>query len=179
MVGLPIRNRKRVEIPVTDEGMRDGTLIRILRDQFALDWEGVHGFPHWRRVRENGLRLAAVTGARPRVVELFAYLHDAMRVSDGRDPDHGPRAAELARSLAGTAFEIEANELGLLLAACHGHSYGLTVGDRSVLTCWDADRLDLGRVGIRPDPDFLCTEAAREPAMLEWAYRRSLDSPCV
>jgi uncharacterized protein len=43
-----------------------------------------------------------------------------------------------------------------------------------VLTCWDADRLDLGRVGIRPLAERLCTDAARQPAMLQWAYRRSL-----
>jgi uncharacterized protein len=46
-------------------------------------------------------------------------------------------------------------------------------GDITVLTCWDADRLDLGRVGIRPAAHRLCTDAARDPAMIEWAYRRS------
>ena len=30
------------------------------------------------------------------------------------------------------------------------------------------------RVGIKPHPNRLCTEAARDPAMLEWAYHRSL-----
>ncbi len=28
-------------------------------------------------------------------------------------------------------------------------------------TCWDADRLDLPRVGIIPKKDRLCTEAAK------------------
>ncbi|MCB2041992.1 MAG: hypothetical protein KDH48_15080, partial [Rhodoferax sp.] len=63
----------------------------------------------------------------------------------------------------------------LLQAACRGHSDGHRAGhDVTVLTCWDADRLDLGRVGIRPLPERLCTAAAREPVVLEWAYRRSL-----
>ena len=48
-------------------------------------------------------------------------------------------------------------------------------GDATVLTCWDADRLDLGRVGIRPDPKYLCTPAARDPEMLASAYLRSLE----
>jgi uncharacterized protein len=43
-----------------------------------------------------------------------------------------------------------------------------------VQTCWDADRLDLGRVGKRPDPRRLCTPAARDRDVIEWAYRRSL-----
>jgi uncharacterized protein len=42
----------------------------------------------------------------------------------------------------------------------------------TVLTCWDADRLDLGRVGIRPAPRLLCTSAARDPATIAWAFER-------
>lgn len=94
-------------------------------------------------------------------------------LNDGYDPGHGPRAAQFARTLAGTAFELRSADLDLLMSACDGHSKGLMVGDITVLTCWDADRLDLGRIGIRPHPSRLCTEAARDPALLEWAYRRS------
>lgn len=149
-------------------------LTRILRNRFALDWTGIHGTPHWSRVRENGLRLAESTGANTQVIELFAFLHDSMRLSDGHDPDHGDRAAQFAQELAGTAFDLDTPDLDCLLIACRGHSDGLTTGDITVLTCWDADRLDLGRVGICPHPDRLCTDAARDPVMLEWAYRRSL-----
>lgn len=154
--------------------MIDQELVRIIRAQFTLEWGGIHGAPHWIRVRDNGLRLAASTGARPRVIELFALLHDSRRLNDGRDPDHGRRAALFAQTLAGSAFELEPSDLQLLLAACRGHSDGLTTGDVTVLTCWDADRLDLGRVGIRPRPERLCTPAARDPAILDWAYQRSV-----
>ena len=154
--------------------MIDQKFVRIVRSQFALEWSGIHGAPHWARVRENGLRLAEVTGAKPRVIELFAFLHDSRRLNDGHDPEHGSRAALFAATLAGSAFELEAADLALLITACRSHSDGLTVGDITVLTCWDADRLDLGRVGIKPHPDRLCTEAARDPAVLEWAYQRSL-----
>src|SRR5512134_2488166 len=119
--------------------MDDRDLLRSLKAQFALDWGGIHGIAHWERVRENGLRLAGVTGARPRVVELFALLHDSKRESDGHDPKHGARAAAFARALAGTAFELEAADLALLMAACRDHSEGLTEGDVTVMTCWDAD----------------------------------------
>ena len=154
--------------------MIDQELIHTIRGQFALDWNGIHGARHWARVRENGLRLAGVTGANERVVELFALLHDSRRLNDDYDPEHGPRAALFAQSLVGRGFELGSSELQLLVAACHGHSDGLTVGDVTVLTCWDADRLDLGRVGIKPRPDRLCTQAARDTTVLDWAYARSL-----
>jgi uncharacterized protein len=154
--------------------MIDRDLIKILRKEFALDWRGIHGAPHWARVRENGLRLAETTGARTDVVELFAFLHDSKRADDGWDPNHGMRAAGFARTLAGVAFELAEDDLELLVVACEGHSAGGTLGDVTVLTCWDADRLDLGRVGVVPDARRLCTDAARERAMIEWAYERSL-----
>lgn len=49
-----------------------------------------------------------------------------------------------------------------------------TTGDVTVQTCWDADRLDLGRVGTRPDRRYLCTIAAKEKATIDWAYERSV-----
>jgi uncharacterized protein len=154
--------------------MVDQELVRVIRGQFALEWTGIHGAPHWSRVRENGLRLAELTGAKANVIELFAFMHDSRRLNDGHDPEHGLRAAEFARSLAGSVFELEAVDLELLVTACRDHSDGRNEGDITVLTCWDADRLDLGRVGIKPHPDRLCTQAARDPGILEWAYQRSL-----
>jgi hypothetical protein len=56
------------------------------------------------------------------------------------------------------------------------HAKGLIEADVTVQTCWDADRLDLGRVGIVPDPARLCTAAAKESAMRDWAFARSLRS---
>lgn len=147
-------------------------LLEVIKQQFALDWHGVHGVSHWARVRANGLRLAEMTGANAHLVELFAFLHDSKRLNDGYDPMHGSRAAEFAKQLAeASVIKVSDAELALLMTACEGHSDGLTTGDITVLTCWDADRLDLGRVYIKPDPKFLCTEAAS--TLVEWAYQRS------
>ena len=151
-------------------------LIRVIRKQFALSWRGLHGAPHWARVRENGLRLAEMTGANTRVIELFSFLHDSQRRNDDSDSEHGKRAAHFAQSLAGSLFELTAAELEDLLTACRGHSDGLREGTVTVQTCWDADRLDLGRVGIKPNPHRLCTLAARQPVIIEWAYNRSIRS---
>jgi uncharacterized protein len=153
--------------------MDTSELLKHLRTQFQLDWQGIHGAPHWGRVLDNGLRVAQRTGARIDVVTLFAFLHDSRRVDDGSDHGHGQRAAEYAVELRGRCFEIDDAGFVLLTAACRGHSDGLIEADVTVQTCWDADRLDLGRVGRRPDPRLLCTAAARDPVTIDWAYQRS------
>jgi uncharacterized protein len=148
-------------------------LLDLVQNGFALRVSGIHGLAHWMRVRANGLRLAEQTGADPQVVELFAFLHDSQRLNDGRDPQHGARAAEFASTLRGTLLTLPDEEFELLRYACEYHTNGLTEAHVTVQTCWDADRLDLGRIGIRPDPRYLCTTAAREAAMIEWAVRQS------
>ena len=57
--------------------------------------------------------------------------------------------------------------------ACTHHSDGLREAEVTVQVCWDADRLDLGRVGHVPDPERLCTPAARDSKLIDWAYKRS------
>ena len=42
-------------------------LVRAIRNQYTLNWEGIHGVSHWARVWENGQRLAEATGADRRV----------------------------------------------------------------------------------------------------------------
>jgi len=148
-------------------------LVERLRSELRIDGHGIHGAAHWARVRWNGLRLARHTGADPRIVELFAFLHDSQR-HDGGDHRHGPRAAVVAAKLNGRYFHLDDDDFDLLTWACEQHTGGGTEAHATVQTCWDADRLDLGRVGIRPDPARLCTEAARDPALLREAWARSL-----
>jgi uncharacterized protein len=146
-------------------------LVTYLHDSFLLDWRGIHGSPHWARVRANGLYIAERNGANAKVVELFAFLHDARRVDDGRDVHHGLKSAALAVELNGRFFSLSDDELDLLTCACRDHSAGYLDADITVQTCWDADRLDLGRVGITPDPDRLCTSEARDHIAV--AFKRS------
>jgi uncharacterized protein len=149
------------------------TLLELVRRTFALPLGSIHGEAHWQRVYDNGQLLAERTGAEARIVELFAYLHDSRRLDDGWDRDHGRRAAELVRSLNGSLLALSEGELDSLAYACAYHSDGLVEASVTVQTCWDADRLDLGRIGVRPDPCRLCTPAAQDPAMIEWAWSRS------
>ncbi len=148
-------------------------LIRCILNEYRLPRRGVHGISHWARVLENGLRLASYTGARAHVVALFAVFHDSQRVNESFDPGHGKRGAELAKSLSGAAFDLSNEDFTLLETACAHHTDGLVNGDITVQTCWDADRLDLGRVGIIPDPKYLCTYAASKPEVLSWCNERS------
>jgi len=71
--------------------------------------------------------------------------------------------AGYARALQGVRFDLSDREPDPLLEACLYHSDGLVEADPTVQACRDADRLDLGRVGIRPDPGYLCTDHARRP----------------
>lgn len=151
-------------------------LLAAIHNEYALPWHGTHGVSHWTRVRETGLRLAEKTGANPHVVELFAYLHDSKRQNEGRDPGHGARAAEFVCTLQGSIIDLLDHELELLLYACTYHTDGLIEADVTVQTCWDADRLDLGRVGIRPQARYLCTPAARDAEMIQWAFARSMQA---
>ena len=153
--------------------MIEAKLLEAICRGFALQLDGIHGLAHWRRVAENGRRLAAVSGANTALVDLFAFLHDACRLNDSRDHDHGARAAALVRSLQGSLIHLGEQDLGLLAYACEHHTRGLTEANLTVQICWDADRLDLGRIGIRPQADRLCTPAARDPALIEWAWQRS------
>ena len=147
-------------------------LLQVIRQQFRLDWRGIHGVPHWARVRHHGLKLAQETGADPIVVELFAFLHDSQRCDDNADPMHGQRGSDYARKLHQTCFKLTDNQLELLCLAIAEHSRGTVHSNPTIQTCWDADRLDLGRVGIYPSPEHLSWEALKYTAQAyAWSRR--------
>lgn len=98
------------------------------------------------------------------VVRLFAILHDSRREHDGSDNTHGSRAAAYAAHLRGKLFELSDSHFELLQYACTWHTHGKLSEDPTIGACWDADRLDLGRVCITPKPAFMSTEFGREIA---------------
>ncbi len=148
-------------------------IVAAILEGYVLPVHGDHGIVHWARVLENGLRIAEATGADREVVTLFALFHDSRRVNEDQDDDHGLRGGDLARSLRGELIHLDDDRFALLYEACRLHTDGHTIGDRTLLACWDADRLDLGRVGITPDPWRLGTEAGRD--LLEWAHVRAVE----
>ena len=140
-----------------------GTIARkalaVVLPRFALaPTSNIHGVPHWARVARNGRQLAKALGVNPDVTEWFAYLHDSCRLNDNGDHQHGLRAAEFAGTLR-EVIDLELTDFRKLLTALDGHSYGYQRGfDKTILACWDADRLDLLRVNVQPDPLRMCTK---------------------
>jgi uncharacterized protein len=135
-------------------------LMGLIRSEFKIDWHGVHGANHWARVLHHGKNISALRKADLIVVELFGFLHDSCRLNDGRDPQHGARAAEFAHGIHGDYFQLNAKQLDKLCYAMTHHSGGEVSTDATIQTCWDSDRLDLGRVGIFPSPKYLSQEAS-------------------
>jgi uncharacterized protein len=133
----------------------------------------LHGPRHWRDVACVGLALMT-DGAQsdPDVLLAFAASHDTQRQNDGWDPDHGQRAAIIARHLYALGkLPLGLEQLETLRVALMLHDRGEVASDlededdgldwQTIATCWDADRLTLWRVGTTPDPALLSTETAR------------------
>ena len=141
-------------------------IIEKIRRYVHAQWTlgAVHGIRHWDRVYENDQKLLT-PDVNPLVVELFAYLHDSCRVDDGEDSYHGQRAAEWIEILRPTFLkDVPDDDIRLLQEACRLHTTVAKTGNPTIDTCFDADRLDLWRVGIVPDPEKMATEKGKEIA---------------
>lgn len=134
--------------------------------RFKLNSE-IHGMQHWERVERNGLMLSQFDPqVNKRVVVLFAYLHDCEREDDFEDEEHGLRSAEKLYDISETLLaDLREEEFDLLYTAIANHNGGDEIGESTVDACFDADRLDLGRVGITLDPERMCTEKGKEIAL--------------
>lgn len=143
--------------PTTPDGKR--TLVDKLVACYACPVSrgmDLHGPEHWKQVALTGVRLL---GDMPRghqadalVVFLFSIFHDASRVDDWCDPWHGWRAARRAREM--LDGKITAKQLEKLAYALEYHDHGKVSTDPTIGACWDADRLNLWRVGRTPDPAY-------------------------
>jgi len=146
------------------EGIDFERLWRIVSRQFPLDEHSDHGPDHWKRVEANGLLLANAPGADIMVVRLFALFHDSRRENEFTDPNHGRRGAIYAGELRNIHFQITDAQFDLLETACTWHTETSHHQDPTIGTCWDADRLDLGRVGIIPEAKYMNTVLGRQLA---------------
>ena len=61
-------------------------------------------------------------------------------------------------------FQLDDPRMELLVTACRIHNGGMPQSEPTLAVCLDADRLDLGRVGITPDPLRLSTSTAKSIA---------------
>ena len=152
---------------------------------FALEgWTlgKTHGLPHWQRVERNGilLSLKEYNGSlylrkdiNIKVIRLFAYLHDKCRLSNHNDWKHGERAADMLYTIRNTLLKDLTNEeFYLLEKACRFHTTMHKTGNPTIDVCFDADRLDLGRVGIEPHSTKMVTERGKYYASFPNEFKR-------
>ena len=169
-------NRGEFEIVVSPTKLKNITTVTKSRrpdwlDLLKIEFEkqfphknSYHGPWHWEKVEKNALSLANQTpGADKKVAQVFALIHDSKRENEDDDPEHGLRAANYAKKLfdAGRLM-ITSKQLEILMIACELHDKGKVSNDPTIGVCWDADRLDLTRVGIIPEKQYLSTDAAKE-----------------
>ena len=136
---------------------------RVLKDT-SVAHSSIHGPDHWARVERNGLYVAQKTGANKIIVQLFAVFHDCMRQNDYIDPGHGHRGAEYAVQIKDELINIPSDDFDKFYYACEWHTDKRTTDDVTVAACWDADRLDIGRVGYILDPQYMNSKPAQEIA---------------
>lgn len=121
-----------------------------------------HGPSHWWKVFENVTLLSQMTPTSDRTAcQLFALVHDCRRENEYKDPDHGVRAADVILRYR-RRWGIDLESASVAGYACQYHNAGKTSDSLTIGCCWDADRLELPRVGIRIDPAYLSTQAGVE-----------------
>lgn len=119
----------------------------------------IHGFSHLRRVAAVAGRIAAAAGEDIESAVVAGFLHDCARRHDGGGVDHAHDSAALTRKLLARFYpHLDAVRLCDAIAR---HADGETTEDMLAACVWDADRLELRRLGIEVDPDLLSTEIAR------------------
>lgn len=136
------------------------TLINLLQRDSKLFHSPIHGFKHWRTVEKNGLYLAKFNNGDPQVISHFAYFHDCMRINEYRDDGHGMRGGDYAMEHK-HLLNLNDAQLEILQEACAGHTGGRTPANETIACCWDADRLDIRRVGLKADIQWFNTDEAK------------------
>ena len=77
------------------------------------------------------------------------------------------RGAEFAKECRlAKLFDMDYRRFEKLYRACMFHTDECVNDDITINTCYDADRLDLGRVGIQLNPTKMATECGKELAVL-------------
>ena len=132
----------------------------------------IHGIPHLRRVAVTAGRIAASIGEDIESAVVAGFLHDCARNDDGGGTCHALDSAVLAKKLLSMFYPHL--DVVRLCDAIARHADGETTKDLLVACVWDADRLDLSRLGIEVNSDLLSTSVARRIVLI----RRSICPAC-
>ena len=161
----------------------ESNLISRLRGFTSFD-SRLHGPAHWSRVRRFGFLLAdqqQLNERQTRCVEVFSWTHDLARVDDGGGNQHAIDGAVHCFAVMEAVFpDLDDLQQQLVSTAIRFHSDGLTADEayfqglldidgwsedaviEAVGAAWDADRLDLLRLGIEPLRRFMSTSGWRD-----------------
>ncbi len=140
----------------------------------------IHGARHWAHVACLGRKLAEqndLDGASLRCINAFGWTHDLWRTHDGSGNEHAQDGGihflnldcDLIQQLSEAEQQLVARAIryhsdGYI--ACEAYDLGLFDGIDlpeqwvidTVGCCWDADRLDLNRLGSEPKAELMSTE---------------------
>ena len=155
------------------ERLYQNHISKIKISIFPNNDDDVHGYVHSLSVERNMMILCKqLNYGWGWGMWIFAYYHDILRLNDGADPDHGKRAADLLRGIRanGNLNSVPIGLIDSICFACENHSTMLRSGDQLTDICFDADRLDLMRVGIKPDPKMMATHIGAHYAENYEAY---------
>ena len=160
------------------EKMHKRDIVDALRP-FALMDSKIHGVDHWARVCRFGEYLADRINLPPQYSEcvtVFAWTHDLARYDDDGGREHAIAGAKYLDKVIPTVFPLlSGSQISIIRTAIYYHSHGYAADEGqyagwfddlegkkgtildTMACCWDADRLDLLRIGIEPDPYRMST----------------------
>lgn len=123
--------------------------------------KGLHGFGHIERVVEYA-KLIAKKECPGKYEDIIvgAYLHDVGRIDDSENNEHALKSAEIAEFLISRHWPwLDKKKI---VEAIKYHADGDVTDDHVIGAIWDADRLDLDRIGKVIDCNLLSTKTAKK-----------------
>lgn len=167
---FPNKSRKQTFSLTEEEGrvfQPHEKLFQVICDNYALNLNGIHGVVHWAQVYKNTQILANAYALHSDVFMLFALLHDSKRENDYEDFEHGIRAALSIQAYKHQGFiHLSQEDEERLEYACANHTRAnkshMLYNDLVVQICLDADKLDIGRVGVIPHESHFLTDVAKK-----------------
>lgn len=152
----------------------------LLLENYKSFKSRTHGVSHWERVAQVGMdigRELKLDNVALWSIKAFGWTHDLWRTHDGRCRKHGRDGFENLLSLDCKLIQqLPEQERELIRLAIRYHSDGFIAGEAFDLglfetvelneqrivdivgCCWDADRLDLARIGMIPRRCLISTE---------------------
>jgi uncharacterized protein len=150
-------------------------IIKEILTEFPLNIrESFDGINHIARVIENGIILSEINRSKLNVIIVYAFFHNIKKKSNEQDKNHAERSANFLRNYE-KELNITEEEFDMVYEACKNHSDELFNENKNIADCWDADRLDIMRKGLYPNKEKMNSSAAKNPGIITWAMKRSLN----